>query len=63
MKKLKAMEMDILDSFKFKRLERIKTEEPLEGGKVKIEDLPYMPPLEGDEVNQSQKKLLLKEWN
>ena len=58
MKKLKAMEMDILDSCKFKRLERIKTEEPLEGDEVKTEDLPDMPPLEGDKVKSEPEETI-----
>ena len=40
----------ILDSFKFKRQKRIKTEEALEGNKLKIVDLSDIPPLEGDGV-------------
>ena len=36
---------EILDSFKFKRLELIKTEEPLESDEVKIVDLLEEPPL------------------
>ena len=40
----------ILDSFKFKRLEKIRTQEPLECDEVKIVDLSDMPPLEVDEV-------------
>ena len=38
-----------LDSFKLKRLERVKTEEPLKGEEVEIADLPDMRPPEGDE--------------
>ena len=39
----------ILDSFKFKRLKKIKTEEPLEDDEIKIVDLWDMVPVEGDE--------------
>ena len=40
----------ILDSFKFKKLEKKKkTEEPLEGAEVKAADLSDMPRLEGNE--------------
>ena len=39
----------ILDSFKFKRLKKIKTEEPLEDDEIKIVDLSDMVPVEGDE--------------
>ena len=52
------MEMDILDSFRFKRLETTKTEEPLEEDEVKIEDLPDMPPLEGDEVKSEPEETI-----
>ena len=48
----------ILDSFKFKRLERIKTEEPLEGDEIEIEDLSDMSPLEGDEVKSEPEELI-----
>ena len=37
----------IIESFEFKRLEKIKDEEPLD--EVKILDLLDMPPLEGDD--------------
>ena len=39
----------ILDSFKFKRLKKVKTEEPLEDDEIKIVDLSDMVPVEGDE--------------
>ena len=38
----------IHDSLKFKRLEGIKTEEPLEEHEMKIADLSDMPPLQVD---------------
>ena len=38
-----------LDSFEFKKLKKIKADEPLEGDEVKIVGLSDMLPLEGDE--------------
>lgn len=38
-----------LDSFEFKKLKKIKADEPLEGDEVKIVGLSDMPLLEGDE--------------
>ena len=48
----------ILASFKLKRLEKIKTEEPLGGNEVKIVDLSDMTPLEGDEVKSEQEETI-----
>ena len=39
----------ILDSFKLKRLQKIKNKELLESDEVKMLDLSDMSPLEGDE--------------
>ena len=43
-------------SFKFNKLERRKIEEPLEGNEIKIADLSYMPPAEGDKVEIVERK-------
>ena len=43
-----------------KRLEKIKTEEPLEGDEVKTVDLSEMSPLEGDEVKSEPKEVIAK---
>ena len=48
----------ILASFKLKRLEKIKTEEPPGGNEVKIVDLSDMTPLEGDEVKSEQEETI-----